>query len=301
VGGASNGPGEPAMTVAGYVTASDAAAARAHARAVAFRSGSSFLLGMRILPRQRRDAMYAIYAFCREVDDIADEAGAVEQKLAALDAWREEVERLYQGRPTRPTARALLEAVDAFDLPKDEFLAVIDGMEMDARESMVAPDQESFALYCRRVAGAVGCLSIRAFGTDGPAAEELAVALGDALQITNVLRDLDEDAAQGRLYLPAELLGEAGIPLGSPESVLGHPGLGTACAAMAQEAHQRFTRSVQLIAACDRGAVRPAIVMMQVYRLILERLEARGWAAPRRPVRVSRTEKAWIAVRHGLF
>lgn len=289
------------MTAAGALSASDAADARAHARTVAFRSGSSFLLGMRILPRRRRDAMYAIYAFCREVDDIADDAGTVEQKLAELEAWREEIERLYQGRPTRPTARALLDAVRAFDLPKEEFLAVIDGMEMDARESMVAPDRAAFALYCRRVAGAVGCLSIRAFGTDGPAAEELAVALGDALQITNVLRDLDEDAARGRLYLPAELLEEAGIPLGSPAFVLDHPALDTVCTALAQEAHERFARSAQLIAACERSSVRPAIVMMHVYRLILERLERRGWVAPRRPVRVSRIEKAWIAARRGLF
>jgi phytoene synthase len=289
------------MTVAGSLSASDAATARAHARTVAFRSGSSFLLGMRILPRQRREAMYAIYAFCREVDDIADEAGAVEQKLVALDAWREEIEQLYRGRPTRPTTRALLDAVGAFDLPKDEFLAVIDGMEMDARESMIAPDREAFGLYCRRVAGAVGCLSIRAFGATGPAAEELAVVLGDALQITNVLRDLDEDASRGRLYLPAELIANAGISLGSPASVLSHPAVGEVCEILAKEAHHRFARSAQLIAACDRGAVRPAVVMMQVYRMILERLERRGWAAPRRPVRVSRIEKAWIAVRHGLF
>jgi presqualene diphosphate synthase len=279
----------------------DTASAHAHARAVALRSGSSFLLGMSLLPRRRREAMYAIYAFCREVDDIADEAGAVEQKLAALDSWREEIERLYQGRPRRPTACALLDAVGAYDLPKDEFLAVIDGMEMDAREAMVAPDREAFALYCRRVAGAVGCLSIRAFGAVGPAAEELAVVLGDALQITNVLRDLDEDAGRGRLYLPSDLLDDAGIPAGPPDTVLEHPALGRICAALAGEAHQRFRRSEQLIDACDRAAVRPAVVMMLVYRLVLERLERRGWAAPRRPVRVSRAEKAWIAVRHGLF
>ncbi len=119
--------------------------------------------------------------------------------------------------------------------------------------------------------------------------------------MTNVLRDLDEDAGRGRLYLPAELLEDAGLPLGPPEAVLAHPGLGTACTALAREAQQRFARSALLIAACERSAVRPAIVMMQVYRRILERLERRGWAAPRRPVRVSRVEKAWIAARHGLF
>ena len=127
------------------------------------------------------------------------------------------------------------------------------------------------------------------------------MVLGDALQITNVLRDLDEDAARGRLYLPAELLGNAGIPPGSPASALSHPALGEVCAALAQEAHQRFARSEQLIQTCDRGAVRPAVLMMQIYRRVLERLERRGWEPPRQPVRVSRIEKALIAVRHGLF
>ena len=101
--------------------------------------------------------------------------------------------------------------------------------------------------------------------------------------------------------MPAELLANAGIPLGSPASVLGHRAVGEVCDNLAKEAHHRFARSTQLIAACDRRAVRPAVVMMQVYRRILERLERRGWAAPRRPVPVSRIEKAWIAVRHGLF
>ena len=203
------------MNLAGSLPASDAAndaaSARAHARAVAFRSGSSFLLGMRVLPARRRAAMYAIYAFCREVDDIADEAGAVDEKLAALDAWRAEIEQLYHGQPSRPTTRALLDAVEAFALPKDAFLAVIDGMEMDAREAMVAPDRDAFALYCRRVAGAVGMLSIRAFGAREPEAKEIAVTLGEALQITNILRDVHEDADRDRLYLPQELLESRGI------------------------------------------------------------------------------------------
>ena len=150
--------------------------------------------------------MYAIYAFCREVDDIADEPGAIEDKLAALVGWRTEIDRLFEGNPTRSTTRALLPALAAYSLPKKEFLAVIDGMEMDAREAMVAPSLADFELYCRRVAGAVGCLSICAFGATGSDGEQLAVTLGEALQVTNVLRDLDEDAARGRLYLPAAWL-----------------------------------------------------------------------------------------------
>ena len=119
---------------------------RQYVRQVVSRSGSSFLWGMRVLPRPRREAMYAIYAFCREIDDIADEPGAEAAKLAALAAWREEIERLYAGTPTRPTSRALLGPLRAYDLPKEEFLALIDGMEMDAREAMVAPSMDQLDL-----------------------------------------------------------------------------------------------------------------------------------------------------------
>ncbi len=289
------------MTAAESLAPADLAAAREHARDVAFRSGSSFLLGMRVLPRARREAMYAIYAFCREVDDIADGSGEVAEKLAALAAWRAEIERLFEGRPDRPTARALLNAVEDFGLPKTEFLAVIDGMEMDAREAMRAPSRAELEAYCRRVAGAVGCLSIRAFGAEGPAAEELAVVLGEALQFTNVLRDLDEDAARGRLYLPAEPLAEAGIQVTSAAAVLAHPALDGVCRGLAADARHRFARSAELIEACDRRAVRPAVLMMEVYRRVLDRLEERGWAPPRTPVRVSRPEKIWLALRFGLF
>ena len=129
------------------------AAALAEAREVVARSGTSFHLGMRVLPKARREAMYAIYAFCRAVDDIADEPGAGGDKLAALDAWRGEIENLYQGRPGRPIGRALAGPIADYGLPKAEFLALIDGMEMDAREAIQAPSWDDYRLYCRRVAG----------------------------------------------------------------------------------------------------------------------------------------------------
>ena len=289
------------MTTVETLSAREIDDARLHAQEVAARSGSSFLWGIRILPRPRREAMYAIYAFCREVDDIADETGGAEEKLAALDEWRGEVARLYEGRPRHPTARALLPAIEAYDLPREEFLAVIDGMEMDAREAMVAPSLADFTLYCRRVAGAVGRLSIRAFGAREPEAAELALALGAALQITNVLRDLDEDADRGRLYLPAELLDEAGIAARRPAAVLADPALPRVCEALVARAREGFARSRELLGACEPRPVKPAVLMMEIYRRILDRLEARGWAPPRRRVRVSRPEKAWVALRYGLF
>ncbi len=265
------------------------------------RSGSSFLWGMRVLPRPRRDAMYAIYAYCREIDDIADEPGAEAAKLAALTAWREEIERLYAGTPTRPTSRALLGPLRAYDLPKEEFQALIDGMEMDARETMVAPSMDQLELYCRRVAGAVGTLSIKVFGARDPEAPELAVVLGEAFQLINNLRDLAEDAARGRLYLPRERLERHGVATEHPRSALADPAVAQVCAELGALARQRLTRGQELLARCEPGAVKPCVVMLEVYGRLLRRLEDRGWDEPEVPVRVSAVEKAWIALRHGLF
>ena len=291
-------------TTAGELALGDpalAAEATRHVHAVVSRSGSSFTWGMRMLPKPRREAMYAIYAFCREVDDVADEGGTREQKQRQLADWRQEIERLYEGHPGRPTTLALLGPVHDFDLPKEEFLALIDGMEMDAREAMVAPSWEELTLYCRRVAGAVGMLSIQAFGAPEPAARELAIVLGEGLQLTNILRDLDEDAEEGRLYLPREALEEAGIKSRAPAEVLAHPAIQQVCLGIADKAEARFQHSLALLRQCHRRALKPSILMMEIYRLYLERLRARGWQAPRAPVRLGKAEKLWIVLRHGLL
>ncbi len=285
---------QASVTIASPVTADQ------HAEAVVRSSGTSFLWGMRILPEPRRRAMFAIYAFCREVDDVADEPGQQQAKLEALDEWRREIDRLYDGRPGLPTTQALAGPVREFALPKEEFLAIVDGMEMDARELMVAPPLDELMLYCRRVAGAVGMLSIRAFGAEEPEARDLAVCLGEALQLTNILRDLAEDADRGRLYLPQESLEAAGAHGLEPAAVLRHPGLVPVSVEMAAMARERFERTRRLMARCDRRPLKPCVLMMQVYERILDRLERRGWDRPRTPVKVSRAEKLWIALRYGL-
>ena len=274
--------------------------AQDHVREVATRSGSSFLWGMRLLPRPRREAMYAIYAFCREVDDIADEGGTPAEKQRALAAWREEIERLYAGRPQLPTAKALLRPLRDYGLPKEEFLAVIDGMEMDAREDIRAPSLEDFRLYCRRVAGAVGVLSVHAFGAEEPEARELALAEGDALQFTNILRDVAEDAERGRLYLPRELLQRHGIEATDPLEVLHDPRLPAVCRDLAALAEERFAEAERLMARCKRGPMRPARIMLAVYRRLLTLLERRDWQDPKTRVSLPKAEKLWIALRNGL-
>ncbi len=277
------------------------AAALGHVRAVAAASGSSFYLPMWLLPKARREGMFAVYAFCREVDDIADEPGPVAEKRALLAAWRQEIEGLFQGRPRNPTARALAASTARFGLRKEDFLALIDGMEMDAAEDFRAPSMADLELYCARVAGAVGRLSVRVFGADGPAADEVAHELGQALQLTNILRDLHEDAARGRLYLPAELLESHGVATREPDAVLGHPALPAVCAELAGLARQRFANAQAALERCERRPMRPAVAIMETYRRLLAGLERRGWARLNERVGLSTREKLWIALRHGVF
>lgn len=289
----------PTPALAG--SARDLAAAARHVREVVMRSGSSFIWGMRVLPQARREAMYAIYAFCREVDDIADGPDPAADKIRRLAEWRAEIDRLYDGAPTRPTTLALAGPVRDFDLPKAEFLAMIEGMEMDADDFAAAPSMADFKAYCRRVAGAVGLLSVRAFGATRPPADEFALTLGDALQFTNILRDIREDADMGRLYLPRELLEGHGITSTELDAVLAHPNLPAVCAELAEMAAERFRESGVLAAQCDRHVLRPALIMMGVYSRILDRLRRRGWERFDQPVRLSRPEKLWIVAREGLF
>jgi len=256
---------------------------------------------MRLLPKPRREAMFAIYAFCREVDDIADGDDAAADKTRALDDWRAEIERLYQGMPGTPIGQALMSSVRDHGLEKQAFLAVIDGMQMDADADIRGPDWDRLSLYCARVAGAVGQLSVRAFGAAGDDAQALARALGEALQLTNILRDLSEDAARGRLYLPAEELARAGIDSRDPAVALAHPEIGRVCDAVAQRAGDRFDQARILIRRCPRRAMRPARAMMEVYRRVLIRLRRRGWRRLDENVSLSRPYKLLIALRYGLF
>jgi phytoene synthase len=244
--------------------------------------------------------MYAIYAFCREVDDIADDAPRPE-RLPALDGWRREIDALYAGRPSHLIARALAEPVARYGLRHDDFFAIIDGMEMDAREDIRAPSLHTLDIYCDRVASAVGRLSVRAFGAEGVRADDVAHSLGRALQLTNILRDLAEDAERGRLYLPRELLAERGITSTVPSEVLAHDKLGRVCRTLAERAEKHFYEADLAMADCPRGAMRPARVMGAVYHGVLRRLVARGWTDLGAPVSVPKLEKLYIVLRHGLI
>ena len=278
--------------------------AAAYARAVVRRSGSSFYGAMRMLPRDRREAMYAVYAFCREVDDIADGPGTTVAKQRALADWDGEIDALYAGRPRRMISQALAEPVARYGLRRDDFAEILRGVAMDAHGPLLAPAMAELELYCARIAGAVGLLSVRVFGCSDARADEFALAVGEALQLTNILRDVAEDAREGRLYLPCEALDVAGIATREPLAVAAHPALPVACAAVAAIARDRYGEARAMLAvmtAADRAALRPAVVMMTVYERLLERLVAGAWRRPEDRVKVPKAEKMWIALRHGVM
>ena len=280
------------------------ATGRAAAEAVTARvraSGTSFYLAMRLLPQKRRNAMYAIYAFCREVDDIADGDSPPAAKLEALDGWRREIDALYAGRPSHEVSRALAEPVRRYRLRREDFLAVIDGMEMDSRWPSPPMTMAELDLYCDRVASAVGRLSVRAFGATEPAATHVAKSLGRALQLTNILRDVAEDAGLGRLYLPRELLRAHGITEEDPRAVLRHPALPLVCADLAETANRHFADAWAAMRLCRRRAMRPAAVMAAMYGAVFEQLRKHGWQASETRPKVPTLLKLWVVVRHGLI
>ena len=265
-------------------------------------SGTSFYWAMRFLPLEKRQAMFAVYAFCRQVDDIADEPGQTHSKQQALGDWREEIERLYDGIAQGPITSALLRPIASFALPKHDFLAVIDGMEMDAADNIRIPDCAELRRYCDRVACAVGRLSVRIFGVPQPTGDLLASALGEALQLTNILRDLKEDARRDRLYLPADLLRQRGIVAGADaNTLLQNSAIPDVCGELAAMAGRRFEEAATLVAQCDRHRVRPAVIMMEVYRRTLHRLNCRGWRRWAEPVSLPSAEKLWVALRYGMI
>ncbi len=273
----------------------------AYVEAMVRRAGTSFFWAMRRLDEPRRRGVFAVYAFCRDVDDIADGDLPLDRKRAMLDAWRQEIETLYGGACHHPISCALVDPSRTFNLKKADFMAVIDGMEMDALPRVRIADLDELTLYCDRVACAVGRLCVRIFGLGEAEGVQLSADLGQALQLTNILRDIVEDAARDRIYLPADMLDDAGASDDGIEDVIMAPGLVGICETLAHKAEQHFDGAASCIATCDPKAARPAVMMMQVYRRILDKLQRRGWQNLNVDVGPSKFEKIMIAIRYGIL
>jgi len=263
-------------------------------------SGSSFYAAMRIMPPAQREAMFHIYSFCRKVDDIADSDGPRAERLEALAQWRRDIDALYAGNPP-PRVAPYQSAVKQFGLRREDFIAVIDGMEMDVPAEIRAPDEATLDLYCDRVASAVGRLSVRVFGLPEEDGIALSHNLGRALQLTNILRDIDEDAGIGRLYLPRELLDAAGIASSDPQIVAADPNVPKVCAPIVERVKVYFAKADEIMARYPRSTVRAPRIMSKYYQEILKRLLARGFAPPRQPVKLSKAAKMSILLRYAVF
>jgi presqualene diphosphate synthase len=263
-------------------------------------SGSSFYTAMRIMPLGQREAMFEIYSYCRAVDDVADEGGPRDVRLAELLRWRADVNALYAGKAA-PRVSGLVVPIRDFGLERKDFLAIIDGMEMDVLSDIRAPDFDTLDLYCDRVASAVGGLSVKVFGLERADGIALAHHLGRALQLTNILRDVDEDAEIGRLYLAREWLDRAGIAATDPATVLQSATLDEACAPAIERIERHFKAADAIMGRYPRRIVRTPRLMAEAYKVILQRLVMRGWSSPRPRVRIPRPLLLWLVLRHAVL
>jgi phytoene synthase len=263
-------------------------------------SGSSFYAAMRILPPDRREAVFQIYSFCRAVDDVADACGPRTPRLDELAQWRSDVDQLYAGTPP-PRLQALAGPRQRFALERADFMAIIDGMEMDVVADIRAPDWATLDRYCDCVASAVGRLCVNVFGLARADGVDLAHHLGRALQLTNIMRDIDEDAALGRLYLPREALRAAGIETTEPNQVLSHPRLADALTPVLERARAHFREADAAMRRCPPKLVRTPRLMAEAYRVYLRKLTERGWAPPRTKVSIGKLRLLWIVGRYGLL
>jgi presqualene diphosphate synthase len=247
---------------------------------------SSFAAGMASLPPAKRQAMHALYAFCRHVDDAADDLPTVAERQAALTLWRNRIRQLFhEGIAEDEVTIMLRDAIPLYGLVEQDFQAIIDGMAMDAAaEPMLAPERVVLELYCDRVASAVGRISVRIFGDAGPAAMLVAHHLGRALQLTNILRDLHEDAIRGRLYLPRDLLLLHVLP--PTLAALEQPQLPLLCRDLATRAQAHYRAAEQQMLRCAPNTMQPARLMAAYYGKILEQLQARDWRNIRKRVRL---------------
>jgi phytoene synthase len=271
----------------------------ASADAAQHAGGSSFYLAMRILPRRKREAMFEIYKFCRKVDDVADSPGPRDARLAELNRSREDIAALFAGRASERMS-GFAGPVKDFGLRREDFLAIIDGMEMDVVSDIRAPDLATLDLYCDRVASAVGRLSVRVFGVPNEDGIHLSHHLGRALQLTNILRDPDEDAEIGRLYLPREYLEAAGIMTDDPQAALANPNLARACMPLIARAREHFSQARAIMDRQPRASVKAPRIMAEAYAPMLDRLQQRGFAAPRERVRVDRVHLLWAVFRYAI-
>lgn len=262
----------------------------------AVRSGSSFYYAFLFLPPPRRAAITAFYAFCREVDDVVDEVRDPGVAAAKLAWWRSEVASSFAGQPTHPATRALMPHAAAFGIAPEHLLAVIDGCQMDLEQSRYL-DYPGLARYCHLVAGIVGEVASNIFGRTLPETVDFAHRLGLAMQLTNIIRDVGDDARRGRIYLPMSELRQFDV---KAAEILERKYSDRFTALMqfqAERAHATYDAAFALLPQADRTSQKPGLMMANIYRTLLREIEADGFQVLHQRTSLTPLRKLWIAMR----
>ena len=259
-------------------------------------SGSSFTSSFRFLPKDKREAMTVLYAYCREVDDVVDECSDAGVARTTLNWWRSEVAAIYGGKPTHPVCLALVPVVKRFNLAQEHLLEIIDGMEMDLDQPRYE-DFKSLQLYCYRVASVVGLLSAEIFGYSDRETLKYAHDLGIAFQLTNIIRDVGEDARRNRIYLPMDEMQQFGVTAADILNARETENFRKLMAFQIERARRYYTQAFKHLPAADRKAQRAGLIMAAIYQAVLNEVERSGCHVLKERVSLTPTYKLWLAIK----
>jgi len=258
------------------------------------KSGSSFYYSFLFLPPDQRRAITAVYAFCREVDDVVDEISDQEIAQNKLNWWRDEIARLFDGTPQHPVTKSLAVAIKDFNLPQDHFIEILDGMEMDLHYDAY-PSFKELSLYCHRVASIVGIMAVEIFGHQDRQTIKYAHNLGMAFQLTNILRDVKEDVERGRVYIPLDELKRFNISPEDLQTGSKQEQLKQLFQFQAQRAREYYTKAFELLPDSDRNTQRSGIIMAKIYLTILDEIEKNDFNVLKKRTSLTPLRKLWIA------
>ena len=259
-------------------------------------SGSSFYYSFLFLPLERRRAIMALYAFCREVDDVVDECHDPALAATKLAWWRTEVDRVFDGTPQHPVGLALRDTAPRFDLPREQLLEIIDGMEMDLQQSRYL-DFKGLSLYCYRVASVVGLLAAAIFGYRDRQTQKYAHDLGMAFQLTNIIRDIGEDARRGRIYIPVDELKQFNVPAADILNARYSDNFTALMRFQAERAERYYEQAIAQLPAVDRKSQRPGLIMAAIYRTLLDEIRRDDFQVLHQRISLPPLRKLWLAAK----
>ena len=258
---------------------------------------SSFYWGMKILDSKKRNAMFAIYAFCKKVDSIADSREINKKKISKIKKLRKEINEIFKNNLNNNFNKTLKYYIDVHKLKKKYFLDIVKGVEMDVNNIMICPNKKIFNLYCYRVAGAVGLISLQIFGDYNKKTKSFGLYLAKALQITNILRDINQDKTMGRMYIPKEILNKAGIKSKKIIFILKNKKFPEACKNLAKIADLNFNLADKQLKFCSKKKLKSAVIMMDTYKLLLNKLKQKGWVNLKEKVTLTKFEKLFLFIK----